>query len=73
MALSARLWQICFQLRDKEIRRRHGMSMAAYVKSFQGRDRDGEVDSEEESDEDDPPEDPGEENRRINAPHMMEL
>ena len=73
VAASARLWQNRFKLRDKEIRRRHGMSMAAYGKSFRGQDRDREADSEEESDEDDPLEDPGEEDGRDNAPHMMEL
>ena len=73
VAASAPLWQIRFKLRDREIRRRHGMSMAACAKSFRGRDRDGEADSEGESGEDDPPEDPGEEDGRHNAPHMMEL
>ena len=29
VAASTRLWQICFKLRNKEIRRQHGMSMAA--------------------------------------------
>ena len=59
VAASARLWQIRFKLRDKEIRRRHGMIMAAYVKSFRGRDRGGGADSEEESGEDEPPVDLG--------------
>ena len=31
---SSRLWKIRYQLRDKEIQRRHGMNMTAYVKPF---------------------------------------
>ena len=70
---STRLWQIRFKLRDKEIRHRHGMSMAAYLKSFRGRDRDGEANSEEERDEDEPPVDPGGEHSHEEVPHMMDL
>ena len=73
VAVSACLWQIRFKLQDKEIRRRHGTSRAAYVKSFRGRDRDGEADSEEESNGEDPPEDPGGEDSQDEEPPMMEL
>ena len=72
VAASAHLWQICFKIRDKEIRRRHGMNMAAYVKSFRGRDRNEEAEIEEESD-DDPPEEPGGGADQDEPPHMMEL
>ena len=72
VATSARLWQIRFKLRDKEIRWSHGMSRAAYVKSFRGRDLDEEAESEDESD-DDPPEELGVEDSCGDAPHMMEL
>ena len=73
VAASARLWQIRFKLRDKEIRRRHGRSMAAYVKSFRGCGRDGEAESEEESDGEGPPVDPGGEDSQDEKPDMMEL
>ena len=47
--------------------------MAAYIKSFRGRDRDGEADSDDESGEEEPPEDPGGEDSQDEVPHMMEL
>ena len=47
--------------------------MAAYIKSFRGRDRDGEADSDDESDGGGPLVDPGEEDSQDEAPHMMEL
>ena len=46
--------------------------MAAYVKSFRGRDWDEEAESEEESD-DDPSEEPGVGGGHDDLPHMMEL
>ena len=52
VAASARLWQIRFKLRDKEIRLRHSMNMSAYMKTFRGRARNEEAEVEEESDED---------------------
>ena len=72
VAASARLWRIRFTLRDKEIRRRQGMNMAAYVKSFRGRDRNEEAEMEEESD-NDPPEEQGGGADQDAPPHMMEL
>ena len=72
VAASPRLWKIRFKLRDKEIRRRHGMSMAAYVKTFQGRARNEEAEVREESGED-PLGDLGEEEDYDSPPHMMEL
>ena len=52
MAASSPLWKIRFKLRDKEIRRRHGMNMSACVKTFRGLARNEEAEVEEESDED---------------------
>ena len=72
VAASARLWQIRFKLRDKEIRRQHGMSMSDYVKSFRGRDRDGEAENEEDVNED-PMEDHDEWAGQNDPPQMMEL
>ena len=69
--LSARLWKIRYQLRDKVIQERHGMNMAAYVKTFRGRDRTDEDEAEEESD-DDSAMDPGEQGQG-DIPHMMDL
>jgi hypothetical protein len=68
---SARLWKIRYQLRDKVIQERHGMSMAAYVKTFRGRDRTGEDEAEEDSD-DDSAAGPGEQGQG-DIPHMMDL
>ena len=68
---SARLWKIRYQLRDKVIQERHGMNMAAYVKTFRGRDRSDEAEAEEDSDEDSIM-DPEEQGRRDNS-HMMDL
>ena len=49
------------------------MSMAVDVKSFRGRDRDGEADGDDESGGGGPPEDPGEEDSQDAAPYTMEL
>ena len=49
---SSRLWKIRYQLRDKEIRQRHGMSMTTYVKTYRGWDRCDEAEAVEDSDED---------------------
>ena len=68
---SARLWKIRYQLRDKVIQERHGMNMAAYVKTFRGRDRTGEDEAEEDSD-DDSAAGPGEQEQG-DIPHMMDL
>ena len=48
------------------------MSMSAYVKSFRGRDRDGEAENEEDVDED-PMEDHDEWAGQNDPPQMMEL
>ena len=72
VAASACLRKPRFKLRDKEICLRHGMNMAAYVKSFRGRDQNEEAEIEEESD-DDPPEEPGGGADQDEPPHMMEL
>ena len=72
VAASARLWQIRFKLRDKEIRRQHGMNVSAYVKSFRGRDRDEGAENEEDVD-DDPMEDHDEWAGQDGPPKMMEL
>ena len=72
VAASARLWQIRFKLRDKEIRRQHGMSMSDYVKSFRGRDRDEGAENEEDIN-DDPMEYDEEWVVQDEAPQLMEL
>ena len=72
VATSARLWQIRFKLRDKEIRRQHGMSMSDYVKSFRDRDRDEGAENEEDIN-DDPMEDHDEWAGQNDPPQMMEL
>ena len=68
---SSCLWKARFKLRDKEIRRRHGTSMSAYVTSFRGRDRSQEAKAEEDSDEDSLSDQ--EEQEQGDPPHMMEL
>ena len=72
VAALARLWQIRFKLRDKEIRRQHGMSMSDYVKSFRGRDRDEGAENEEDIN-DDPMEDYEEWAVQVDPPQMMDL
>ena len=72
VAVSSRLWKIRFRLRDKEICRRHGMNMSAYVETFRGRARHEEAEVEEESDEE-PLWDLDEEMDHNGPPHMMEL
>ena len=68
---SSRLWRTRSKLRDKEISRRHRMSMSASVKSFRGRDRNEEVEAEEDSAEDSLWDQ--DELGHGGPPHMMEL
>ena len=74
VAASASLWKERFKLRDKAIRRRHGMSIAEYLKSIRGRSRDDEPYEDIGDGGEEPPGGQATEGADPAAePHMMEL